>query len=84
MVAQTGHAVSGANFDVTCAMIALQVSSAEELKELINKAHKAGIDACYVQDAGRTEVPPGSITCGYIGPAEDEEIDKITGHLKKL
>jgi PTH2 family peptidyl-tRNA hydrolase len=37
-----------------------------------------------VQDAGRTELPKGTVTCLGIGPDEDEKIDKITDELKLL
>lgn len=86
MVAQAGHAVAAADeiLPEGCAIVALQVSSAKQLEELTDKALRNGIDACRIQDAGRTEVPPGTFTCGYIGPALDKSIDKITGQLKLL
>lgn len=84
MVAQAGHAVAASDISESCSIIALQVSSAKELEELTDKALRKGVDACRIQDAGRTEVPPGTFTCGYIGPAQDHLIDAITGQLKLL
>ena len=37
-----------------------------------------------VTDAGHTQIAPGTITCLSIGPAPEENIDKITGDLKLL
>ena len=39
---------------------------------------------CFIADAGRTEVMPGTITCMGIGPDKEEKIDKVTGKLKML
>ena len=38
----------------------------------------------YICDAGHTQVAPGSVTVGWIGPWEESEIDKITGSFKLL
>ena len=38
----------------------------------------------WVDDAGRTQVEPGSATCIGIGPAPESEVDKVTGGLKML
>lgn len=80
MVAQTAHLPTGAE----CATVALGIGSQEELIELHAQAVKAGLPSSYIMDAGKTEVPPGTYTCASIGPASAEDIDKITGHLKKL
>ena len=37
-----------------------------------------------VADAGRTEVAAGSVTVGTIGPANNSEIDVVTGGLSLL
>ena len=60
-------------------------NSEKELLELYSKALNAGLPAQLITDSGRTEfngVP--TRTCIAIGPAEIEEIDKITGHLPLL
>lgn len=62
--------------------VVLQVSSLEELLELKERAGK--LPACLIKDAGMTEIPPGTATCLGIGPAAEEEIDRITGQLKLL
>lgn len=65
--------------------ICVYVNSEEELDAIVEKAQQAGINVDLIIDAGRTEfhgVP--TKTCAGIGPAEDSEIDKITGGLKLL
>lgn len=37
-----------------------------------------------IKDAGRTVIPEGTMTCMFIGPALDADIDKITGTLPLL
>jgi PTH2 family peptidyl-tRNA hydrolase len=64
--------------------IALKVESEQELKELISKAMEADLITSMIRDAGHTEVSPGTITCGAIGPGPEVQIDKITGELKPL
>jgi len=48
------------------------------------RASRAGIPSVWVDDAGFTEVPPGTRTCLGLGPAPSVEIDKITGDLPLL
>lgn len=64
--------------------VVLKVSSEKELLELYNAALVAMLPTSIVVDAGLTELPPGTITAIAIGPAPDEKIDRITGHLKLL
>lgn len=48
----------------------------------IYKAIPTNVPYFLVCDAGRTELPESTITCLGIGPADAQEIDRITGHLK--
>jgi PTH2 family peptidyl-tRNA hydrolase len=64
--------------------VVLQVSTAEDLLSLNEQAVQSGLPACLVEDAGRTVVPAGSLTCLSLGPAEDKEIDRLTGELRLL
>ena len=43
---------------------------------------KLNIIAEIITDAGHTEVPPGTVTCIGIGPAEEHVIDAVTGKLQ--
>jgi PTH2 family peptidyl-tRNA hydrolase len=64
--------------------VALQADSVEELEELAVKAEKLNITYVLIQDAGHTEVPPGTTTCIGIGPHQEQFIDKVTGRLPLL
>jgi PTH2 family peptidyl-tRNA hydrolase len=64
--------------------VALQADSLEELEELAKKAESLDITYVLIQDAGHTEVPPGTTTCIGIGPHQEQFIDKVTGNLSLL
>jgi len=64
--------------------VVLKVSSKESLLKVFDDAKKTGLPVAIIKDRGLTQIEPGSPTAVGIGPAEDEEIDKITGKLKLL
>ena len=64
--------------------IALEVASLDELEALERQAKSRGILTVWVEDAGFTEVPPGTRTCLGLGPALSADIDPITGSLPLL
>ncbi|KAI1764306.1 PTH2-domain-containing protein [Hypoxylon sp. FL1150] len=66
------------------AKIAVQVKSEAELLDLMGKARSLGITSEVIQDAGRTQIDPGSMTVLGVGPAPKSLIDKVTGGLKLL
>jgi PTH2 family peptidyl-tRNA hydrolase len=64
--------------------IAVVVPTIDDLEQLQRLARAKGLTTEVVEDAGLTEVPPGTRTVLGIGPARAEEIDAITGSLPLL
>ena len=64
--------------------VALEAESFDELEELAVKAEQLDLIYELIQDAGHTEVPPGTTTCIGIGPNQSQLIDKVTGNLPLL
>lgn len=65
--------------------ICVRVDSEDELLAVEKKARDAGLTVRLVRDAGRTEFHGvETATCLAIGPADDVEIDKITGSMTLL
>ncbi|KDD77140.1 PTH2 peptidyl-tRNA hydrolase [Helicosporidium sp. ATCC 50920] len=66
------------------AKICLRGLDTPQLKALRAEARRQGLATYLVQDAGRTQVEPGSRTVLAIGPAPKSQIDLVTGDLKLL
>ena len=64
--------------------IVVRAKDLDELLFLKDKAEKLGLNTCIIQDAGLTEVPPGTITCLGIGPDDEQTINRVTGNLPLL
>jgi PTH2 family peptidyl-tRNA hydrolase len=64
--------------------VALEAESLEELEGLARRAEELGIVNILIEDAGHTEVPPGSVTCLGVGPDQAMRIDMVTGDLPLL
>jgi PTH2 family peptidyl-tRNA hydrolase len=64
--------------------VVLRAGGEDELSRLCAAAETAGLPVAVVRDAGRTQVPAGSLTCCAIGPAAEERIDEVTGGLSLL
>jgi len=64
--------------------VIVKVNTLEELFQIKEIAKKNNVANFMVTDAGRTEIPSGTITCLGIGPDKDDVIDKITQDLKLL
>ncbi len=64
--------------------VVLKVEDEAALRDLEQKAASLGLPVSLIEDAGRTVIPEGTITCLGIGPAEDARIDEVTGGLKLL
>ena len=64
--------------------VVLKVANLKELEQVKQDAIELDVPWSEVTDAGHTQIAPGTITCISIGPAPEENIDKITGDLKLL
>jgi peptidyl-tRNA hydrolase len=64
--------------------VVLRVEDEQALLRLQAEASELGLPASLIEDAGRTVIPEGTITCLGLGPAEDEALDRLTGELKLL
>ena len=56
----------------------------EVLKKIIERCENSDICFSVISDAGKTQIPSGSVTAIGIGPDDEKKIDKITGNLKLL
>jgi len=66
------------------AKIVLKVKDVKQLTSLFQQAKDNNLPASLITDAGRTVIAPGTKTAVAIGPADEEEIDKLTKHLNLL
>jgi len=64
--------------------ITVKVKSEEEIKELAELARRNDIPFAIINDAGLTQLPPGTITVVGIGPSREELIDKFCSNLPLL
>ena len=64
--------------------VVLKANDERTLHELRVMAERTGISSSLIQDAGMTEIPPGTITALGLGPAKSEDLDKITSTLTLL
>ena len=93
LAAQVAHAAVGAFLSanaeaqvgwlqVGMPKIVVSAANQDELMRLRDAAEKSGIPTFLVQDAGRTVLQPGTVTCVGFGPAPINEVDAITGELR--
>lgn len=64
--------------------VALKIADEKELMDFFERAKSAKLPVGLIRDAGKTVLEPGTLTCLGIGPADENEIDKLTGKLKMV
>jgi PTH2 family peptidyl-tRNA hydrolase len=61
--------------------VVLRADGESRLFELADAAERAGLPHAVVRDAGHTQLEPGTVTALAVGPARDDEVDRVTGEL---
>src|SRR3990172_1267380 len=61
--------------------VVLRARDLQELRELHEQARTLKLPAVMIDDAGLTELPPGTTTCLGIGPAPEDQVDRVTRRL---
>jgi PTH2 family peptidyl-tRNA hydrolase len=64
--------------------VVVRVSSEQELRALADKAGEVGLACVLVEDAGLTELAPGTVTALGVGPGPAHLVDQVTRHLPLL
>ncbi len=64
--------------------VVLKVKDVKELFKYKQEADDLGLVTALIEDAGKTVVAPGTVTCVGIGPDKEEKIDKVSGKLKMV
>lgn len=62
--------------------IVVKVRGESALRDLAEQAYRRGLPCGLVEDAGLTQLEPGTPTAVGIGPAADDEVDQLTGNHK--
>lgn len=68
--------------DSSSKIVVLGVKDQDKLLQVVHRAESLGVGAFPIEDAGRTEVDPGTMTVAAIGPCYEGLIDLITGSLR--
>ena len=64
--------------------VVVKVDTLEDLLRLEAIAEVEGLEAMLVTDMGLTQLPPDTVTCLGIGPANSTQLAHLTGDLKLL
>src|SRR5215213_10239352 len=57
--------------------VVLKVADEDRFQQVCAAAVAVNLPVEVVQDAGRTQVEPGTVTCCAIGPADADRLDRI-------
>ncbi|OWF38807.1 peptidyl-tRNA hydrolase 2, mitochondrial-like [Mizuhopecten yessoensis] len=64
--------------------VVVKIDSETSLLAIASKAKTLGLNASVIRDAGRTQIPGGSVTVCGVGPGPNDLVSSVTGHLKLL
>jgi PTH2 family peptidyl-tRNA hydrolase len=64
--------------------ICVKANTESDLIDLKLRIEKQGLPHALIEDAGLTQLEPGTVTCLGIGPLPAEIVDRFTGELKLL
>lgn len=64
--------------------VVCKVSSENELRGIFQQAQSKNLPTSMINDAGLTQLEPGTTTAIAIGPAPSDQVDSITKSLKLL
>jgi PTH2 family peptidyl-tRNA hydrolase len=64
--------------------VVVKVNDEADLLQLKEQAAKMRLPCALIYDRGLTQLPPNTLTCISIGPAPNDQVDKITGKLPLL
>ncbi|MDY6779778.1 MAG: peptidyl-tRNA hydrolase Pth2 [Halobacteria archaeon] len=64
--------------------VVLAADDEGHLLELRDEARVSALPHSLVRDAGHTQVEPDTLTALGVGPAEEDLVDGVTGHLDLL
>ncbi|XP_015260196.1 PREDICTED: peptidyl-tRNA hydrolase 2, mitochondrial [Cyprinodon variegatus] len=62
--------------------VVVKAPDEDTLIDLMGRAREAGLAVSLIQDAGRTQIAPGSRTVLGVGPGPADLVDSVTGELK--
>lgn len=62
--------------------VVVKAPDEDTLIDLLGHARELGLPVSLIQDAGRTQIAPGSRTVLGIGPGPADLLDRVTGDLK--
>ncbi len=66
------------------AKVVVRAAGSAELEDLLKQGRALHLPVMLVQDAGLTQLEPGTATCLGIGPAPVDLMDRVTGKLRLL
>ncbi len=61
--------------------VVVKASGERELYQIAEEAKAKGLPSAVIEDAGHTQLEPGTPTAVAVGPAADADVDEITGDL---